>query len=89
MKHQCDASLLIKRMPSGAKTELDAGSNEGIRGLDFIDYLKSKVLASCGGANLVSCADIIALAARDAVAIVSLSNSHSSFLFNKNLRDCQ
>lgn len=71
-QRQCDASLLIKKMPKNEKTELDSGSNVGIKGLAFIDYLKTKVLESCNGSNAVSCADILALAARDAYVLVSV-----------------
>ncbi|KAG0556866.1 hypothetical protein M758_11G081900 [Ceratodon purpureus] len=71
---QCDASLLIKKNknPSTLKPEILASTNLGIRGLDFIDFLKQQVVAACvGQANIVSCADIIALAARDAVALTA------------------
>lgn len=71
LQSRCDASLLIKQNKDGVPTEQDAGSNEGIRGLDFIDFLKEQVKASCvGNQDVVSCADIIALAVRDAVALV-------------------
>ncbi|XP_024360329.1 cationic peroxidase 2 [Physcomitrium patens] len=68
---QCDASLLIKKMPKNEKTELHSGSNVGIKGLAFMDYLKTKVVESCNGSNIVSCADILALAARDAYVLAS------------------
>ncbi|KAG0626705.1 hypothetical protein M758_2G145300 [Ceratodon purpureus] len=71
---KCDASLLIKKNSGFGfiPTELDSGSNEGIRGLDFIDYLKRTVVLACDRkGDIVSCADIIALATRDAVALAS------------------
>ncbi|KAJ3706158.1 hypothetical protein LUZ61_009863 [Rhynchospora tenuis] len=60
----CDASILIastKDTPS----EQDAGPNLTVRGFDIIAEIKSSIEAVCP--NTVSCADIIALATRDAV----------------------
>ncbi|RLN22849.1 peroxidase 25 [Panicum miliaceum] len=57
----CDASVLI----SGASSERTAPQNFGLRGFEVIDDAKSQLEAVCPG--VVSCADILALAARDAV----------------------
>ncbi|KAM7509387.1 hypothetical protein LguiA_019840 [Lonicera macranthoides] len=57
----CDASILI----TGASAERNALPNLGLRGFEVIDDAKTQVEASCPG--VVSCADILALAARDAV----------------------
>ncbi|XP_010557598.1 PREDICTED: peroxidase 25 [Tarenaya hassleriana] len=57
----CDGSVLIK----GPTTERTALPNLGLRGFDVIDDAKSQLEAECPG--VVSCADILALAARDAV----------------------
>ncbi|CAL5192437.1 unnamed protein product [Lathyrus oleraceus] len=61
----CDASVLLDDTSSftGEKT---AGPNAGsLRGFDVIDTIKSQLEVSCP--NIVSCADIIAVAARDSV----------------------
>lgn len=65
----CDASLLINSTPNNA-AEKDAGANLTVRGFDIIDAIKTAVEKICPGK--VSCADIIALATRDSVALVCL-----------------
>ncbi|XP_030443894.1 peroxidase 60-like [Syzygium oleosum] len=59
----CDASILI----DGTSAEKTAGPNFSVRGYDIIDAVKAVVEAICPG--VVSCADIIVMATRDAVAL--------------------
>ncbi|KAK1352717.1 Peroxidase [Heracleum sosnowskyi] len=59
----CDASVLLKTTSSKNPSEQDSVANKGLRGLDVIDKVKAKVEAECPGT--VSCADILAFAARD------------------------
>ncbi|KAI8558305.1 hypothetical protein RHMOL_Rhmol04G0080900 [Rhododendron molle] len=62
----CDASILLNSTTaSGNQTEKAAAPNLTIRGFDFIDRVKSLVEVECPGT--VSCADIIALVARDSI----------------------
>ncbi|WCJ28593.1 Peroxidase superfamily protein [Euphorbia peplus] len=61
----CDASILI----NGPNTERTALPNTLLRGFDVIDDAKAKIEAACPG--VVSCADILAIAARDSVVLTS------------------
>ncbi|XP_047076774.1 peroxidase P7-like isoform X2 [Lolium rigidum] len=67
----CDASLLLDDTPT-TPGEKGAGPNAGgsTFGFDVIDNIKTQVEAACPG--VVSCADILALATRDSVNLVSL-----------------
>ncbi|KAK1385000.1 Peroxidase [Heracleum sosnowskyi] len=59
----CDASVLLQTTSSKNPSELESFVNNGLRGLDVIHKAKAKVEAECPG--IVSCADILAFAARD------------------------
>uniref|UniRef100_A0A453HKJ9 Peroxidase n=2 Tax=Aegilops tauschii subsp. strangulata TaxID=200361 RepID=A0A453HKJ9_AEGTS len=63
----CDASVLIKGGSNNA--EVDNNKHQGLRGMDVIENAKAQLESECPG--VVSCADIVVLAARDAVAFVS------------------
>ncbi|KAL3695378.1 hypothetical protein R1sor_009454 [Riccia sorocarpa] len=61
----CDASVLLDSRP-GVPGEKEAFGNKGsLRGFQVIDSVKSQVEALCPG--VVSCSDILTLAARDAL----------------------
>ncbi|XP_074271996.1 peroxidase 29-like [Silene latifolia] len=59
----CDASILL----ASPDSEIHASRNLGIRKLEAINQIKSSLEATCPGQ--VSCADIIALAAKNSVAL--------------------
>ncbi|KAL2904964.1 Peroxidase 28, partial [Bienertia sinuspersici] len=57
--HGCDASILI----AGSSSERTAGPNFSVRGYDLIDTLKDVAETACP--DVVSCADIIAIATKE------------------------
>lgn len=64
----CDASLLLDDTSSFTGEQTAVPNKNSIRGLNVIDNIKSQVESVCPG--VVSCADIIAIAARDSVVIL-------------------
>ncbi|XVF68108.1 hypothetical protein PTKIN_Ptkin10aG0176600 [Pterospermum kingtungense] len=62
----CDGSILID---NGPNAERHAFGHQGVRGFDVIDIAKAQLEATCPG--VVSCADIVALAARDSVTLAN------------------
>nr|GEU50885.1 heme peroxidase [Tanacetum cinerariifolium] len=81
----CDASVLLDQT-STIDTEKNAGANvNSARGFEVIDRIKSEVNKICGR-PVVSCADILTIAARDSVVahlwldeedLVVLSGAHT------------
>ncbi|KAK7335010.1 hypothetical protein VNO80_26780 [Phaseolus coccineus] len=65
----CDASLLLDENDgdSNRSVEKQAVPNQTLRGFDKIDLIKEELELACPG--VVSCADIVSLAARDSILL--------------------
>ncbi|XP_073304669.1 peroxidase 27-like [Primulina huaijiensis] len=63
----CDGSVLLNSTRT-TQAEKDAVPNQSLRGFGSVDRVKSAVEKKCPG--VVSCADILALVARDAVSVL-------------------
>uniref|UniRef100_A0ACD5Y5N6 Uncharacterized protein n=1 Tax=Avena sativa TaxID=4498 RepID=A0ACD5Y5N6_AVESA len=63
----CDASVLITS--TGSAAEVNNIKHQGLRGQNVVDDAKAELEDQCPG--VVSCADIIALASRDAIAMTN------------------
>lgn len=73
----CDASVLLDDSAT-VVSEKNAGPNKNsIRGFEVIDEIKAKLEQVCP--HTVSCADILALAARDSTVLVSNLEPSSSY----------
>jgi len=65
----CDGSILLDDTSSFTGEKNANPNRNSARGYEVIDSIKSAVEKVCPG--VVSCADILAIAARDSVGIVS------------------
>lgn len=65
----CDGSILLDDTPFFTGEKNAAPNVNSARGFDVIDRIKAAVNIACRG-NVVSCADIVAVAARDSIVAV-------------------
>ncbi|XP_058100848.1 peroxidase P7-like [Magnolia sinica] len=64
----CDGSILLDDVGSFVGEKNALPNQNSVRGFEVIDAIKTRVEATCNGT--VSCADILALAARDGVVLL-------------------
>lgn len=65
----CDGSILLDDTPTFTGEKTAGPNNNSVRGFDVIDNIKAAVNSACNG-NVVSCADILAVAARDSIVVL-------------------
>uniref|UniRef100_J3KVH6 Peroxidase n=1 Tax=Oryza brachyantha TaxID=4533 RepID=J3KVH6_ORYBR len=71
----CDGSILLDDTPFFTGEKNAAPNMNSVRGFDVIDRVKDAVNAACRG-NVVSCADIVAVAARDSIVALGGPSYH-------------
>ncbi|PIN13461.1 Peroxidase [Handroanthus impetiginosus] len=64
----CDGSILLDDTSSFIGEKTARPNNNSVRGYEVIDAIKSKVESVCPG--VVSCADIVTIAARDSIVLL-------------------
>jgi hypothetical protein len=72
MDQGCDASILLDSSGSIVSEKRSNPNRDSARGFEVIDEIKAALEAACPGT--VSCADILALTARDSTVMVSAFN---------------
>jgi peroxidase len=66
----CDGSVLLDDTPTFTGEKNAAPNQNSLRGFEVVDRIKEALNSECDD-NVVSCADIVAVAARDSVVAVS------------------
>lgn len=75
----CDASLLLGTVRRGVVSEQTSERSFGMRNFKYVNTIKEAVEQECP--LTVSCADIVALSARDGIVMVCHIYIHARFNF--------
>ena len=67
----CDASILLDNTTTIVSEKFAAPNNNSARGFEVVDDMKAAVERACPG--VVSCADILTIAAEQSVALVYMN----------------
>ncbi|KAF8728614.1 hypothetical protein HU200_017879 [Digitaria exilis] len=84
----CDGSILLDDTPFFTGEKSASPNVNSVRGFEVIDRIKAAVNAACRG-NVVSCADIVAVAARDSVVAVLMQLGGPSYNVPVGRRDAR
>ena len=79
MLQGCDASVLLDDSATIVSEKNSVPNKNSLRGFEVIDEIKAKLEEACP--QTVSCADILALVARDSTVLVSQSSNFIPTLF--------
>ena len=79
MLQGCDASILLDDSATIVSEKNSRPNKNSLKGFEVIDEIKAKLEEACP--QTVSCADIIALVARDSIVLVSQSLFLTLFAF--------
>ena len=77
----CDASILLDNTTTIDSEKFAAPNNNSARGFEVVDDMKAAVERACPG--VVSCADILTIAAEQSVALVRIFINNSTSLIIK------
>jgi len=84
MMQGCDGSILLDSTATIESEKFAAPNNNSARGFEVIDQIKAEVDRVCGR-PVVSCADILAVTARDSVVAVRLVLLHPVMTINQQI----